>query len=559
MMDCTTTTTVGSSRLNQNDPEENHVVVVDDGCRSDKDDHHLDLECGGDGDRECCDHGGIGTNDDDKQNTNTNTTTNTTTTSGTTTTSCTSSNTTNTNPTTLRRSSPLPEYNEGDNNNDRHHPDRNQHPQPQDSSTSMIQRRSSYLLSLLQQSSNGIINIWKYIYLFSIILYVICNGGLLYVNLTHTQDYIEEHFYLPFHLVSFWCTFLFSLVEAIILYHYRNSTIRTHRVTRTTTLNYHKTTAPSSHYYTVPWTLVIIVGNMIAAFGIAVLFTIDPNKYERIAHISEYILQLAISTFDAMMLLVLVVLVKVTPLSIATTSNNNNNNNTLRETTLVSSPSLHGRNFTRLCFNQSLRCKWYSTVCDSIRQWIESERFFITCPIFFKSSSSLFSNSNTSIFVASDTFGRSFGARGTGGTFNKLVVSTSPADNNYNCDDDNPIRIHCTGAPVVVTMKAERRNTPINHPNPCMSNTQRNQQSPLTDTATKQYRTILVISQFIIAFVVLLLSIATYLFYTTDVEHTNWLDIVERMGGPEHAAHTMEFITEIFNGLFVFIFTYFTL
>jgi hypothetical protein len=39
---------------------------------------------------------------------------------------------------------------------------------------------------------------------------------------------------------------------------------------------------------------------------------------------------------------------------------------------------------------------------------------------------------------------------------------------------------------------------------------------------------------------------------TSRWQHALVLD----MGGPEHAAHTMEFITEILNGIFVFIFTY---
>ena len=92
-----------------------------------------------------------------------------------------------------------------------------------------------------------------------------------------------------------------------------------------------------------------------------------------------------------------------------------------------------------------------------------------------------------------------------------------------------------------------------------------------TTTNPNTYSVELVVLEFIIATCVLILSILTYVCYitpdtatlpdgwsgmTTTTTTTIRQSMVQTMGGPEHAAHTIEFITEVLNGLFVFIFTY---
>ena len=376
------------------------------------------------------------------------------------------------------------------------------HSPPHHSVSGMV-RPSSSSSSLL--SSSGMV--WTHIYGVSILLYIVTNGVLLYINLTRTQIEIEQNCYLSFHGISFWSTFLFTLVEGVVLYHTTilptpfPTVATTNRCTANTTTTH---TSKISPFTAVPWTLGMIVWNMVSTFGIALLFTIDPYTYEHIAHVLEYIIQIGISMIDVMVVVVVMVFCITT-----TPSSNNNNNNawSLRRTKSSSSP---------------------------------------------------------------------------------LSSQPSPSNNNYYSSVDNPIPMRLMDStPFPEPVKNETKNTRTGRKHQTTTKTHRNDFNKNSTGTTKTYSTVLVVFEFMIAICVLLLSIVTFLFYTTNVTSPNepaitrtmttkdgWdgitivfttirtmtttmqHDMVIYLGGPEHAAHTMEFITEILNGIFVLIFTY---
>jgi hypothetical protein len=330
---------------------------------------------------------------------------------------------------------------------------------PQPDPTEMRVRTTSSTSTSSTLSSNLIL--WKSLYLASIILYIVCNGVLLYVNLTRTQTDIEAHCYLSFHLVSFWSTFLFTLVEAVVLYH---TTIRTPTNTSNATNN---TTTRSPR--AVPWTLGMLWWNIISTFGIALLFTIDPHTYEHIAHLLEYIIQMGISIGDLAIVVVVVI--------------------------AVTAPTTTNRN--------------------------------------------------------------------------KSPIPLPQLTSNYYDHNNEPSPRSSIDTYVLETVTHEQNDTNGHRKRKATTSDYRNHPSNTTAT-TKPYSIILVIFEFLIAIIILILSILTFLLYTaTDVTTptdpwmvtttatTTWQQaLVLDMGGPEHAAHTMEFITEILNGIFVFIFTY---
>ena len=325
---------------------------------------------------------------------------------------------------------------------------------------------------------------WKFFYLSSIILYVACNVVLLYVNLTQTQDSIEEHCYLSFHLTSFWSTFLFALVEAVVIYHTTHRT-RTNSVPTNNSNSNNRTPNLNTNNYNILYNskspllmMTMILWNIGSTLGVALLFTIDPYTYEHEAHILEYIFQIGISIVD-----VGVVVVILVPL-------------------------------------------WVVVV--------PSQR-----------------TTTTTIIAAKAAYSS---------------VSGPPAPcNHYHHDTHDhyspisePISTEITNA-----TKDRKRTTP----SPYNWNTTTATTSLTTNPNT--YSVELVVLEFIIATCVLILSILTYVCYITPDTATlpdGWSgmtttttirqSMVQTMGGPEHAAHTIEFITEILNGLFVFIFTY---
>ena len=194
----------------------------------------------------------------------------------------------------------------------------------------------------------------------------------------------------------------------------------------------------------------------------------------------------------------------------------------------------------------------------------------------------------TTTTPSSSSNNNAWSLRRTKSSSSPLSSQPSPSiDNYYNSvDDPIPIRL-MDSTPFPEPVKNETKNTRTDRKRQTTTNLNTNDSNKNTTGTTKTYSTVLVVFEFMIAICVLLLSIVTFLFYTTNVTSPNepaitrtmttkdgWdgitivftsirtmtttmqRDMVIYLGGPEHAAHTMEFITEILNGIFVLIFTY---
>lgn len=112
-------------------------------------------------------------------------------------------------------------------------------------------------------------------YVFLLLVYVGLNAGLLGANFAD-QDFIEENYYLVFHMLSFWGVFAFTLLEAFILI-----------ISDTVLFNWkHKSQS------------VLILFNVLFTFATAILFSIFPEKYETPSHYMEYSVQILISTVN---------------------------------------------------------------------------------------------------------------------------------------------------------------------------------------------------------------------------------------------------------------------
>ena len=103
-------------------------------------------------------------------------------------------------------------------------------------------------------------------YIFLILVYVGINIGLLGVNFK-SQEFIDENYYMSFHLLSFWAVFAFTLLETFIL-------LFTEMVS-------------TSHLLLSG----VVIFNVVATLSTAIIFTIDPRVYEVIAHYMEYCVQ----------------------------------------------------------------------------------------------------------------------------------------------------------------------------------------------------------------------------------------------------------------------------
>jgi hypothetical protein len=114
-------------------------------------------------------------------------------------------------------------------------------------------------------------------YLFLVLLYVGLNVALLGANFA-SQDFIEQHYYQTFHMISFWGVFGFTLLEAHVL-------IATGIVSWPHRLQ-----------------TILILFNVMASFATAVLFSIDPQVYEVPAHYMEYSVQILISCVNILFL-----------------------------------------------------------------------------------------------------------------------------------------------------------------------------------------------------------------------------------------------------------------
>jgi hypothetical protein len=115
------------------------------------------------------------------------------------------------------------------------------------------------------------------LYTFAILVYLAINLALFGLNF-RDQDFIEENYYYPFHLLEFWAVFFFTLIEAFVL-------------VSTGTLNIN---GPWSHVLQIGLALFDILFTLI----IAIIFSMDPHEYEVPAHFMEYSAQIFITVVN---------------------------------------------------------------------------------------------------------------------------------------------------------------------------------------------------------------------------------------------------------------------
>jgi len=111
------------------------------------------------------------------------------------------------------------------------------------------------------------------IYLFILLVYIGLNAALLGAN-QKPQAYIEENYYLIFHMTSFWAVFVFTLMEALLL-------ISVDKIVWSNKFQF-----------------LIVMFNVMTTFTTALLFTIYPREYEVPAHYMEYSAQIFISSVN---------------------------------------------------------------------------------------------------------------------------------------------------------------------------------------------------------------------------------------------------------------------
>ena len=101
------------------------------------------------------------------------------------------------------------------------------------------------------------------VYIFLILMSVGLNVALLIAN-CKPQDFIEENYYLSFHMAQFWGLFAFTMLEALVLI-------------ATDAISWNNKTMSS-----------IILFNVMASFATAFLFSFHPKTFEVISHYNLY-------------------------------------------------------------------------------------------------------------------------------------------------------------------------------------------------------------------------------------------------------------------------------
>eukprot|EP01102_Stenamoeba_stenopodia_P008503 TRINITY_DN244_c0_g1_i2.p1 TRINITY_DN244_c0_g1~~TRINITY_DN244_c0_g1_i2.p1 ORF type:complete len:287 (+),score=59.30 TRINITY_DN244_c0_g1_i2:103-861(+) len=110
------------------------------------------------------------------------------------------------------------------------------------------------------------------IYIFALLGYIGIFFGLFALNFKD-QEFIEEFYYRPFHLLAFWGVFVFTIIEAFIL-------ILSQLATKLQA--------------------VLLGFNVISSLMTAILFNVYPEEYEVVAHYLEYAIQIFISGVNFM-------------------------------------------------------------------------------------------------------------------------------------------------------------------------------------------------------------------------------------------------------------------
>jgi len=111
------------------------------------------------------------------------------------------------------------------------------------------------------------------IYILLILVYAALQLALLGVNF-QSQEFIEENYYLVFHLLEFWAVFIFTLIEAFVL-------LFTGQLSMT---NKFQTG--------------LLLFNIVVTFVAVMMFSIYPDFYEVTSHYIEYSVQILITLVD---------------------------------------------------------------------------------------------------------------------------------------------------------------------------------------------------------------------------------------------------------------------
>lgn len=122
-------------------------------------------------------------------------------------------------------------------------------------------------LQMQQYSSLQFNRIMFLVYIFALLIYIGENMGLFACNF-YSQDYIESHYYLVFHMLEFWFVFAFTALEALLL-------LSTQQIT----------------FW--PQTLLVCFNTMFS-FLIAIMFSVYPSDFEVPSHWCEYSLQVCV-------------------------------------------------------------------------------------------------------------------------------------------------------------------------------------------------------------------------------------------------------------------------
>lgn len=119
------------------------------------------------------------------------------------------------------------------------------------------------------------------LYMLLVIIYFGVATTLLGANF-NSQEFIEENYFLAFHYAEFWSAFLFTLVEAFILV--------------TAGVFGFKTKLQKVF-------LLLIAGNIVTSLVSALIFTFEPEHFERIAHYIEYGSQILVTSTNFVFIL----------------------------------------------------------------------------------------------------------------------------------------------------------------------------------------------------------------------------------------------------------------
>lgn len=149
----------------------------------------------------------------------------------------------------------------------------------QNETTADIKQIDSLNHSLIYQHEYSFVRFKKYALVFFVLVIVInffCNLALLIAN-CQPQETIEENYYLPFHMLDFYQSFIFAFIEACILF-----------VTGAITTKSFKTLL-----------VLLNVGGTLVAL---ILFTFDPEFFESLSHWIEYSTQVLLTLTDFLFL-----------------------------------------------------------------------------------------------------------------------------------------------------------------------------------------------------------------------------------------------------------------